>query len=187
MTHSAQKFPFVSICALALASLGLVCSASSRAQEAPPEIFIDAGACPFECCTYREWFAEGDVTLWDRPNGKQVVARLHKDQPVDGLTGEVHSKPFRATAGTDLPDAGLKAGDVFYVLNYSGEGVWRIWHHGQVAELEVLDGSKVTANPSPKSWPEAVKATWWVQVRTRQGIVGWTISKGNFRDQDACG
>jgi hypothetical protein len=179
----------------------IACLAQSHAQEGPPGVFIDSGACPFECCTYREWFADRDITLWDRPNSKQVVAHLRKDDPVDGLTGEVHSTPLRVRATSDLPVTAsdpatassgeapdtIKAGDVFYVLRYAGEGTWKIWHHGQVADLEVADETPAIAKPSPDSWPRRLKSTWWVQVRTRQGVVGWTVSKGNFRNQDQCG
>jgi hypothetical protein len=182
------KFLFASILAVTLSVLTFACPAPIHAQEAPPPgVFIDRGACPFECCTYREWFAARDITLWDRPNGKRVVAQLHKDEPVDGLTGEVHSIPLRAKANADFPEVELKAGDVFYVIHYSGEGVWKIWHHGQVVELEVTDESVRTAAPPPESWPQSVKRTWWVRVRTRQGLEGWAVSHGNFRHQDACG
>src|SRR6266404_2767615 len=28
---------------------------------------------------------------------------------------------------------------------------------------------------------------WWVQIKTSSGAVGWTVSRGNFANQDACG
>ncbi|HJT07243.1 MAG TPA: hypothetical protein VJ747_09970 [Stellaceae bacterium] len=199
MGCSAGRIVLASLCAILL-TIGLRL-APSQAEEGPPDVFIDAGACPFECCTYREWFADRDITLWDRPNSTQIVAHLRKDDAVDGLTGEVHSIPLRVTAGTDLPLTAIgpavagnaeapdmiKAGDVFYVLHYAGEGVWKVWHRGKVAELEVADETGTAAKPSPASWPRRLKSTWWVQVRTRQGVVGWTVSKGNFRNQDQCG
>ena len=187
MRDGAQKILLARACAVGLTVIGLACPAPSRAQERPPRVFIDAGACPFECCSYREWFADRDITLWDRPGGKRVVAHLRRDERVEGLTGEVHSVPLRVRAGSDLPEQGIKQGDIFYVLHYSGEGVWKIWHHGRLAELEIVDETATIATPPARTWPLGVKSTWWVQVRTELGVAGWTISKRNFRNQDQCG
>lgn len=173
-------------CAIGIGILAAAPPALGRAQDLPPQPFIDPGACPFECCIYREWFAERAIILWDRPNGRRVVARLRKDEPVEALTGEVHSTPLRVVANRDLPDEGIKAGDIFYVLHYTGEDSWKIWHHGRV--LEVDEGA-TTGVPQPAStWWGEVKSTWWVKVRTQGGLIGWAISKGrNFRNQDECG
>ena len=142
----------------------------------PPRPYIDKGACPFECCTYRNWTASQRIALVDRPNGKKIVARVHKGEKVQALTGEVHSTPLRVVAELDHPDAGVKRGEVIYILHYIGEGYWKVWHNGQLIEIDnVLD-----KGTSPQY-------TWWVKVKTTSGIVGWTISHGNFSNQDACG
>jgi hypothetical protein len=93
-------------------------------EQAPPSPYIDKGACPFECCTYREWTAKEAIALVDQPNGKRAVAQLHKGEKVQGVTGEVHSVPSRVVATKDNPNAKVKAGDVIYVLHYLGEGAW---------------------------------------------------------------
>ena len=39
---------------------------------APPMPYIDQGACPFECCTYRDWVAEAGfqaVEFWMADGG----------------------------------------------------------------------------------------------------------------------
>ena len=36
----------------------LLLSGSAMAQKHPPQYYIDRGACPGECCTYRQWKAE---------------------------------------------------------------------------------------------------------------------------------
>jgi len=48
--------------------------------------------------------------LLDQPNGKKIVAQLHKGEKVQGVTGEVHSIPLRAIAKHDHPNEGVKAG-----------------------------------------------------------------------------
>ena len=153
-------------------------SSGDRPQQlnAPPNPYIDKGACPFECCTYREWTANEAIELLDQPNGKKIVAHIQKGEKVQGLTGEVHSVPLRVVASRDQPDANIKRGDVFYVLHYSGECYWTVWHNGQLAEAENCSDE----GPHPQS-------TWWVKVKTASGVTGWTVSQGNFSNQDACG
>src|SRR5690242_7508368 len=96
----------------------------SAEEQAPPSPYVDKGACPFECCTYREWTANESFALVDQPNGRNVVAQLHKGEKVQGVTGEVHSMPLRAIARRDDPSTGIKAGDAIYVLHPVGEGSW---------------------------------------------------------------
>src|SRR6476661_2097404 len=43
------------VLALDLFLLLSVLAANVRAQDGPPMPYIDKGACPFECCTYRQW------------------------------------------------------------------------------------------------------------------------------------
>lgn len=148
----------------------------STVDSAPPSPYIDKGACPFECCTYRNWAATQEITLVDNPNGKKIVARIHKGEKVQALTGEVHSIPLRVVAELEHPDAKVNRGEVIYILHYIGEGYWKVWHNGQLVEIENFSDK----GPYPRS-------TWWVKVKTTSGIVGWTISRRNFSNQDACG
>ena len=59
-------------------------------KDAPPAVYVDEGACPFECCTYREWTVRKSVTVFDRPNGRET-AHLSKGERLKALTGEVIS------------------------------------------------------------------------------------------------
>lgn len=150
-------------------------TAQTTGEQKPPSVYIDKGACPFECCTYREWVARTDVVLLEGPNGKTVVGQVKKGERVLALTGEVHSVPVRVVARRDYPDAGVKAGDTVYVLHYIGEGFWKVWHDGKLVEIDFFDkGSKP-------------KTTWWVKLKTSSGVIGWTVEHGNFENQDACG
>ena len=153
-----------------------VIAAQTSGEKKPPNVYVDKGACPFECCTYREWEALADVAILDTPNGEKTVGRVKKGEKVEALTGEVHSVPLRVVVRHDYPDSGVKAGDAVYVLHYEGEGYWKVWHDGKA--LSVADFSE--EGPEPKS-------TWWVKLKTRSGVVGWTVSHGNFGNQDACG
>lgn len=144
--------------------------------QAPPSVYIDKGACPFECCTYREWTAQSDIALLDRPDGKQYVGRIKKGSKVLALTGEVHSAPRRVILTKDDQDAGVKAGEVIYVLHYIGEGSWKAWHKGKIIEIGDLPGT---------GWKPEI--TWWVKLKSPSGVIGWTVERGNFANVDACG
>ena len=167
---------FVPVFSLLSALIASIIAAQTTGGQKPPNIYIDKGACPFECCTYREWVARTDVTLLDSPKGKKVVGRIKKGERVMALTGEVHSVPLRVIALQDDLDAGVKAGDTIYILHYEGEGYYKVWHDGKVVDVE---------NFSDKA--KQPKATWWVKLKTRSGAIGWTVEHGNFGNQDACG
>lgn len=52
--------------------------------------YLDAGACPFECCTYRQWIANKDTVLSKNMSDNSPVAfRIKKGGKVTGLTGVV--------------------------------------------------------------------------------------------------
>jgi hypothetical protein len=140
----------------------------------PPSPYIDIGACPFECCTYRNWHAERKVVLFNRPNGRRI-GELDKGEWVEALTGETHSIPLRVVASRDVAEAGIHPGDVFYVLRYEGEFYWKIWYRGKTFDAEAGDSR----------FP---KTTWWAQVRHKGGSVGWVKAAGGaFSNQDQCG
>jgi hypothetical protein len=159
--------PGLAMCPLAFAG--------DAASDRPPDRFVDAGACPFECCTYGQWTVRDSVSLLDRPNGTRVVGAAHKGETVQGLTGEVISTPVAVKADREIPQTQIKPGDTFYLLHYQGEGVWKIWFRGKTENVdESFDNV-----PQPK-------AEWWVKVRKRDGVVGWTLSDRHFLHQDAC-
>jgi hypothetical protein len=167
---------FVSGFLLLAVLVASVVAAQTAGEQKPPNVYIDKGACPFECCTYREWIARTDVTLLDSPNGKKVVGRIKKGERVLALTGEVHSVPLRVIAQHDDSDAGVKAGDTIYILHYEGEGYYKVWHGGKVVDVENF--SDKAAQP---------KVTWWVKLKAPSGAIGWTVEHSNFGNQDACG
>jgi hypothetical protein len=157
---------------LLASSLGPRGSAADR--DKPPSVFVDAGACPFEGCKYREWTVEEETVLLDKPNGKQAIATLAKGDAVIGLTGEVISEPVAAKTDRDIPQTPIKRGDTFYVLHYDGEGYWKVWFRGKITFVH----QSVIDFPKPK-------AEWWVKVKTSRNKVGWALSHGNFGHQDA--
>ena len=65
-----------------------------------------------------------------QPNSKKVVARIHKGEKAQAVTGDVHSIPLRVLAKHDHPDADVKGSDTIYILHYTDEGAWKVWYTG---------------------------------------------------------
>jgi hypothetical protein len=157
-----------------LSAAAILLAITAAAQTAPPSPYVAKGACPFECCTYRNWTALKAITLYDKPNGK-VMGALKKGENVKALTGEVHSTPLRVVTAKDHPEAKIKAGETIYILHYVGEGFWSVWHDGRVVQVENFSET----GPYPEE-------TWWVKLRTRTGVIRWAVSERNFENQDSC-
>ncbi len=169
----------------------------------PPPTYVDLGACPFECCTYRTWTVSEATTLWNAPEGNAVVGYLRKGDSVQGLTGEIISKPLAVKADHDIsavsagqsedePDMSIPTGGTFYLLHYDELGYWKVWLHGKIAFVHESAITNKTMPQPPTGWwvnsktmPHP-KADWWVKVKDAAGNVGWTLSDGHFLHQDAC-
>src|SRR4030095_1286133 len=69
----------------ALLGFLLCCIASSllvfgqaKTATKPPVVYVDKGACPFECCTYRRWKTEKTTTAYAQPDRKAKVVGKFK-------------------------------------------------------------------------------------------------------------
>lgn len=166
------------------------------ARKGPPDIYVAKNACPFECCTFREWTVKTSVDLLDKPNGNTIVTRLSPGQKVSGVTGEVHVKPRPAGVvyPTTLGSLSFEEGDIFFVLDFRGEA-YRIWANGKVLAESIDEPSRACAKPSKGCWAQWIledskapedQAIWWVKIRTKDGKSGWTKGSGSFGNQDAC-
>ena len=184
---------------LVLASL---CAVLTPQQAAPPMPYIAEGACPFECCTYRDWTATAPVTAYDywrwqsvSPGSPhKVVFTVAKNEVVTALTGVVVTlRPGRVEITgavkaqsfshrfPKMPpeDVHLAPGDVLYLLTYLGEGAYTAWFKGRL--LEEIDATGIAGDI------EKPVTQWWVRIRNRRGQIGWTNQPGDFANKDACG
>jgi len=178
----------------ALTSLALFAAASSAvAQDKPPLPFEDVGACPFECCTYREWETVRPLTLHkERSEKSAVVYRAKPHEKVQGLTGVVVTRKFGVTRVLKPTLLGfindeatqrlsIGAGEMLYTLHYEGEGYELFWYKGRTYRDQIAmpeEGFKIESHP---------KYDWWVQVKTQDGLVGWSKEPDAFTNMDACG
>jgi len=167
-------------------------SPASKAQERPPRNYENWGVCPFECCEYRDWIANADVTVHESRSDKSPVAfKLHAQEKVHALTGVVVTEKAGIVRidkavedgfvkGSAKPQLTFKAGDIVYMLSPLGEGFYLFWYRGKVYR----SGVELAAMPGVDG-KDAIM-TWWKQVENKAGKRGWTTSN-NFSNADACG
>jgi hypothetical protein len=138
----------------------------------PPALFVDEGACPFECCTYGEWIAEHGIELMDAPDGKRVMGYIKGGEKVTAIGGEVWTVPYKLPGNT--------AGEPpTYLLTYQGEGYYRAFKGGKY----MIEGVEASDAGVPLGKPES---TWWIKIRTLQGTEGWTKDSNGFDGKDSC-
>ena len=164
--------------------------------------FYDWGACPFECCTYRDWATTGHVEFRTKPSrGAAIAFRLVKGEPVRGLTGVVITRTYGVTrilrpmkigyvGKEELPRLAIKPGALVYTLHYEGEGYDKFWFNGSVYSDQISmpdDARRTVPNSENVQVISRPKYEWWAKVRTTDGRVGWTDQTDRFSNIDACG
>ena len=161
--------------------------ASAQPQPAQPKMpYRDAGACPFECCTYRDWTANKATVLRTQMNeGSSIAFRVKKGEKVRGVTGVVitaRAGVVRALKNTAVGDNNtrVKTGELLYLLTYTGEGFYDTWFKGKVFSYSFYDNKSLKLVSEPTS-------VWWVKIRNSKGKVGWTKLPDNFDNKDSCG
>ncbi len=154
-------------------------------QNSRPRVpFVDNGACPFECCTYRSWTVDKDTTVRTAMrDGASVAFRLKKGERVRGLTGTVittQAGEVRTLKKTKLGNVTVNPGQTLYLLTYLGEGFHKIWYRGRIYEEETYDPEIFRQVREPRS-------VWWVKVRNSKGKIGWSREPEHFGNKDECG
>jgi hypothetical protein len=156
----------------------------SQQSSEPAKVYVSKGACPFECCVYRNWTALRPLSLLDQPGGRSI-ARIGDGEPVLAITGEVHTKPLRFRLTENGPYADtvrgprqmIPAGSIVYLLHPVGEGYWLVWFRGEAIAIDPAYGGP------PPSYQ------WWAKVKTRTGQIGWVLMSAEdlaFSNVDSC-
>ncbi len=175
--------------------VGLLAVLSVQAAE-PPASYVDAGVCPFECCTYGSWTAIQDVTVFDQVEDGKPVAKVHPEQPVHALTGDVHIRRpgvVEVRREHESAETGRRylPGDKLYVYTYQGEGYYKVWFEQAwlSEEIPFLAGW-AGCEEDDSCWGEVLstpESRWWVRVRLESGLEGWVDDADGFFGKDACG
>ena len=168
-------------------------------------VFTRWGACPFECCVYRDWVAESPVVVRAEPSsGARSLATIAVGERFEAdtgfvritspqlvvVTGTVEAYRIRARPDGGEPDS-LGVGDTVLVLDYQGEG-----------HYVLTDGTEMYS--AGQFWPGADgyepyggargrtigrhEAEWWAHVTTAAGVEGWIDAyAAELGNVDACG
>ena len=171
-----------------------------------PSVLTRWGACPFECCIYRDWVAEAPVVVRAEPRrDATVVGTLPAGARFDADTGFVRitgaqlvvvtqpveawrHRPGRRDGGR--PDT-IAVGDTLLVLEHLGEGHVMMTHGDDLVSAEqfwaAADGWTPHGGPSGTVIGEHA-AEWWARVRTAAGDTGWIDAYASeLGNVDACG
>jgi hypothetical protein len=155
-----------------------------------PTTYIDEGACPFECCTYREWIVKETADIQISPDMKsQIIGTAVKGDKVDGVTGIVIvDSPGKVEVVKECKS--YKKGDIIWVYTYLGEGFYKVWFDGKmyVEDVYFMSGwAKCTKDGT--CWGKVIakpQSTWWVKIKNKAGIEGWSNKPQNFGNNDSC-
>ncbi len=186
-TFNCLRIIFVSL-------LYLLAARACLAQTAPAPI-EEAGACPFECCSYREWETLTTVALVAEPlENSPTLRTLSKANKVRALTGKVITKVPGEFVVTRPRDS-FKVNQTLYLYNYLGEGFYKAWHQGKWAEINIgccSDGSipGCFTKSDEDCWGRLLKkpdSTWWARIETADKKRFWTKDTDKFGNQDNCG
>ena len=164
------------------------------------------GACPFECCIYREWVAEGPVVLRAAPvRDAAVVLTLPAGARFDADTGFVRITGAQLVVVTQpveawrhevgqryggAPDT-IAAGDTLLVLERLGEGHVMLTHGDDLVSAEQFWAAPDGWTPHGGSRGTVIGehgSEWWARVRAATGLTGWIDAYASeLGNADACG
>ena len=187
-----KLFAVLFFCLFAIAAAQVQPAKNSGSEPALP--VVDDNACPFEGCSFGKWIVKKDFMLFSTwKKERTTVATAKKGQVVTGLTGvHITYEPDRIQVLRPLAELGLQPGDVLLRYMYVGEGFANIWAKGHwwkeydCSFITESDGSGCARNCSAKVISTGRKA-WWVQVKTSDGLTGWTESDDQFDCMDSLG
>lgn len=146
--------------------------------------FVDKGACPFECCTYREWNVIKPTAIRTRMSDRSAVLfKAAKDEKIRGVTGVVittRAGVVRVLKNTKVGDISVSKGETLYLLTYLGEGFYKVWRKGRIIEENMTEEGSLKVVSQPLS-------VWWMKVKNQRGQTGWSREPDNFGNKDKCG
>lgn len=167
----------------------------SNVPSGRPAVYVEQGACPFECCTYREWWAAAPTPVYSSPSSSGMKIRvLKKGEHVTAVTGFVRTqaREFVVTRNTGR----YRVGDTIWVYSYRGEGFFTVWFNGKIYGEDLgfspYGGSGGTRcqGDSANCWGTLKtehSSEWWIKLRLRDGRIGWTNHGEDYSGIDACG
>lgn len=192
---------------VALASVVAACSSEdsqpandsvvARAASLPmsrESVYVEAGACPGECCVYGRWRTSADIALHARADStSDIVARLDSGTLVDATTGAVHVRPGRIVLDTAV-DSLFRPGDTLGIYSDAGERYRRVRRAGSADSLVPVPLYPIDTlcvdTPDTRCQGTLLYApveVWWTRIEAPRGVVGSSSQPERFAGMDACG
>jgi hypothetical protein len=122
------------------------------------------------------------------------VGTVKAGESVEGLTGEVHSTPVKFIVKRS--HEAYKAGDIIWVYSYEGEGYFQVLRNGELVS-EDLDFSPYGGTAGTRCQDDErycwgtlereLTSVWWVKIKTKSSLEGWSDEPEHFGNKDACG
>ena len=181
--------------------LSATVATAQNLPDVPTLPYYDYGACPFECCTYKEWTATKNLKTYKKRTEQSPVSFLiKKGQFVRGLTGVVITtkygvtkilKPIQIgyTPNSKSPELSLPSGKTVYTLHYQGEAYDLFWYKGKTYSDQISVPDNAWGTPPNSQELQIIsrpKSEWWVIVQDKDGNIGWTKETDAFDHIDAC-
>ncbi len=152
---------------------------------------INENACPFEGCQFGAWTATEDVQLYSTwKEDSKPVAKISKGELVTAVTGiHITFEPDEIQVTAPSPQYGLKSGDTVFGYMNLGEGFFNAWFNGYW--VEDFDGSGVDGLGCEKKCNAKLlkqgHSEWWVEIKAKDGTLGWTQETARFDGKDVLG
>ena len=137
------------------------------------------------------WKANERLAIFANPSDSLLIGTLNKNQKFYALNSEYHyyQIPYARIEEVysndfdDCPNSPFKVGDMVYLLNAEGEGIWNVIHEDKLTYINcsyepekasltrsVYDGCN---NVSARIIDETEEFIYWVQIKTLDGKKGW--------------
>jgi len=167
---------------------GVVATAVLQTKVKQPTLpYIDQGACPGEYCVYgSSWMARKSAPVYDTwQSQRRRIGQIAAGERVTAPTGLViTTKPGTIRMDRDLPEQGLKRGDIILTYTYRGEGFSAVWFGGtfypdfDISFSKWPDGSGCGGTQCAATYTNLGDKVWWAQVQLRSGATGWINMTG---------
>ena len=171
-----------------------------------PSLFTRWGACPFECCVYRDWVAEAQVVVRAEPDtGARIVVAVPAGDRLLADTGFVRITSAQLIVVSDAVEANrhrsgerwssqpdtLVAGDTLLLLEPLGEGYSMLARGDELYSAQQFWPAEDGWQPYGGARGRTVgthAAEWWAHVTTAEGAQGWIDAYASeLGNVDACG
>ena len=137
------------------------------------------------------WKANERLAIFANPSDSLLIGTLNKNQKFYALNSEYHyyQIPYARIEEVysndfdDCPNSPFKVGDMVYLLNAEGEGIWNVIHEDKLTYINCFyepekasltrSGYDGCNNVSARIIDETEEFIYWVQIKTLDGKKGW--------------